>query len=359
MRTALSILLFSLLCFSANAQQNVTIDFTDTTITEVNVIEREYSEHYAGRKNGKRRKHQVTDGQLQLYFDYEQPIFVRISATDNTKYYNAAIELLISPGEDIKVTAHQKTNPQYGSQSYLISEVEGSPFNTVLTEYNNLINRDGDSEDMVLEITSNFIETHRTSPVSAFILLDIENAHLSKQLCDKLDKSCFVGLCSGIDTLLAHRASLPTMQTLSIGDPAIDFSAEDYYGNTFTLSTLKGKWVVLYMGYSYTTEGLGIGYAEAERDNAEMMRYYDKYKEQIEFVFIEDFIPKNQWRESVKSRNYSWTSIYTEDREPNLLYWTENSICKVIIDPEGVIHSWFFHTGEDFYQALDQLMKKG
>lgn len=357
MRTALSILLFSLLCFSANAQQNVTIDFTDTTITEVNVIEREYAEHFAGRKNGKHSKYQVNDGYLQLHFDSEEPTYVRVSATDYTKYCNAAIELVISPGEDIKVTAHQRLCPLDDGLNYLISEVEGSPFNAVLAEYNNLISREGDSEDMVLEITSNFIETHRTSPVSAFILLNIEYAHLAKQLCDKLDKSCFVGLCSGIDTLLAHRASLPTMQTLSIGETAADFSAEDYYGNRFTLSALKGKWVVLYMGYSYTSEFFSSAYAEAERDNSEMMRYYDKYKEQIEFVFIEDFIPKNQWRESVKSRNYSWTSIYTEDREPNLLYWTENSICKVIIDPEGVIHSWFFHTGEDFYQALDQLMK--
>ena len=132
------------------------------------------------------------------------------------------------------------------------------------------------------------------------------------------------------------------------GDMAPDFVLRDINGNDLSLSSLRGKYVVIDFWGSWC--GWCI------KGMPEMKKYYAKYADRMEILGIDCGDSDQQWKEAVAKHQLPWKHVYNP-RESKLLasYGIEGFPTKMVIDPQGKIVK--IVVGEDpvFYTFLDQL----
>ena len=135
---------------------------------------------------------------------------------------------------------------------------------------------------------------------------------------------------------------------------AFDFTSKDINGKEFTLSSLRGKWVVL--------DFWGSWCGPCMRGVPMMKRYYDRYRSNMEIVGIACNDKQEQWCKVIEKNEMSWINIFhDEDILPAnsimMNYAVTNFPTKVIITPEGRLHKVFVGETEDFYKEIDTIMK--
>ncbi len=133
------------------------------------------------------------------------------------------------------------------------------------------------------------------------------------------------------------------------GSEAPDFTLKDSNGNDFTLSSLRGKYVVLdFWGTWCKYCVMGI---------PQMKEYYDKYEGKFEMVSIDFNDSEDTWLKAIDEYGMNWIHVCTdEESAPELqeLYQIEGFPTKIVISPEGkILH---ITIGEDpaFYTYLDE-----
>lgn len=341
------IILLASLAASCLQEQTLVVDFKNFESDKVEVTIQDYSEYFAGRRGKLARTYDLHDGKLYLDLNLSQPLVVNISHFDYfgaNGYFNprGCIELFLKEGDKVAVTAFNHGN-------HITTKVRGSKINADLSIYNNIMRQRCDGEEDYYQITKDFVSSHPNSEASAFVLLDINDYQLAKQLCDTLDESCFVDYLGDIKGHLATRATMPTMASARLGEPAPDFTAKTSTGELFTLSSLRGKWVVLYFcDAGNGICGLGI---------SQMKRYYKMYKEHMEVVYIESEVSPRNWSNIIKAYDLSWTNIYAQYKTLNITYGVEDYPTKIIIRPDGIMHGYFNNEGEEFYREIDRIMR--
>ncbi len=133
---------------------------------------------------------------------------------------------------------------------------------------------------------------------------------------------------------------------------APDFSLTDINGKTFTLSSLRGKIVVIDFWGSWC--GWCI------KGMPEMKKYYEKYKGKLEIVGVDCGDTQEKWKSAVKELGLPWIHVYNPKGMGDITqtYGIQGFPTKFIVGKNGEL----LHTvvGEDpaFYSALDEIMKK-
>ena len=132
------------------------------------------------------------------------------------------------------------------------------------------------------------------------------------------------------------------------GKPAPDFTLEDINGKPFTLSSLRGKWVVLDFWGSWC--GWCI------KGIPDMKKYYEKYAGKFEIVGIDCRDTQEKWKAAVEKHELPWLHVYNADADgtPDK-YAIEGYPTKIIVDPEGNINKIVIGESEEFYEYLDEL----
>lgn len=135
---------------------------------------------------------------------------------------------------------------------------------------------------------------------------------------------------------------------------AFDFTLNDINGNKFTLSSLRGKWVVL--------DFWGTWCGPCMRGVPTMKQYYKRYADRMEIVGIACNDKEEQWRKTVTEQEMNWTNVLNPqgvEPEKSLLmnYEVSGFPTKIIITPEGRVHKVFIGETEDFYKEIDKIMK--
>ena len=132
-----------------------------------------------------------------------------------------------------------------------------------------------------------------------------------------------------------------------IGTPAPDFTLKDINGNNFSLSSLRGKYVVLDFWGSWCW-----GCLEAFPD---MKNYYAVYPSEFEIVGIAFKDKPETWRNVVQERhNLPWINVIDED-DLHEKYNVTFAPTYVLIDKEGVIVDF---PGFDWSKQLNELREK-
>ena len=132
---------------------------------------------------------------------------------------------------------------------------------------------------------------------------------------------------------------------------APDFTLEDINGNALSLSSLKGKYVILDFWGSWC--GWCI------RGIPSMKEYYAKYAGKFEILGIDCNETQEKWKAAVKKYELPWLHVYCT-RESNVFidYAIEGFPTKIVVGPDGNIVKTIIGEDPAFYEFLDELFGK-
>lgn len=151
----------------------------------------------------------------------------------------------------------------------------------------------------------------------------------------------------GYDKEMARRAAAERVKE---GNVAPDFTLKDLNGNDFTLSSLRGKYVVLDFWGSWC--GWCI------KGIPDMKKAYAKCKAKVEFVGIDCRDTEEKWRKAVEEYDMPWLHVRNGDNpDVSVLYAVRGYPTKIVISPEGTILKVVVGEDPEFYTYLDRLMK--
>lgn len=133
-----------------------------------------------------------------------------------------------------------------------------------------------------------------------------------------------------------------------IGTKAKDFTLNDLGGKPLSLSSLKGKYVILDFWGSWC--GWCI------RGFPKMKEYYEKYNDKMEILGIDCNDSPEAWHAAVEKYELPWLHIYNPDGSSLTEdYGITGYPTKIIIGPEGDIVKVIAGEDPTFYSFLDEL----
>ena len=138
---------------------------------------------------------------------------------------------------------------------------------------------------------------------------------------------------------------------LVVGQPAPDFTLTDIKGNPLSLSSLKGKYVVIDFWGSWC--GWCI------KGMPKMKEYYQKYNGKLEILGVACGDTEEKWKKAVEEHQIPWLHVINDEKGTNasVLYAVTGYPTKVIIDPQGNLNKTIIGESEEFYEYLDKILK--
>lgn len=139
------------------------------------------------------------------------------------------------------------------------------------------------------------------------------------------------------------------------GKMAPDFTLPSPDGTSLTLSSLRGKVVVL----DFWGKWCGICMAGMPR----MKAYYEKYAGKLEFLGVDYGDKEDVWKQTVEENGLNWKHVLitpkNEEQEAVVkAYGVTGYPTKFILSPEGKIIKGFIGETPEFYRMLDDLMRE-
>lgn len=178
--------------------------------------------------------------------------------------------------------------------------VEGSPLSKQFSDNIHLVDDSSYSIDSLIASTPK-------SPVAAYFLirnfawrLNYEDMKKARSMFDKsLDGTIYI---NQIDTLIKK------LGNLQVGAIAPDFTLNDTYGNQVSLSSFRGKYVLMDFWASWCPD--------CRRENPELVAVHNRYRDRnIEFISISLDRNRDQWLAAIEKDGLDW--IHLSD----LAYW--------------------------------------
>lgn len=138
------------------------------------------------------------------------------------------------------------------------------------------------------------------------------------------------------------------------GNPAPDFSLPAPDGSMVSLSSLKGKYVMLDFWGSWC--GWCI------KGIPQMKEQYERLKDKVYFVSIACNDSKDAWTSALEKYTMPWIQLWSDPSTPapeqiTTLYAVEGFPTKFIIDPKGIIIYKVVGEDPNFYNLFDGLLK--
>lgn len=152
------------------------------------------------------------------------------------------------------------------------------------------------------------------------------------------------------NALQEQKAREEARKNMVEGVTAPDFTLKDLQGKDLTLSSLRGKYVVLDFWGSWC--GWCI------KGIPDMKKYYEKYKDRMEILGVDCNDTEEKWKAAVEKHELPWLHVHnTDEADITVKYGIQGYPTKIVIDPEGKVAK--IVVGEDpaFYKYLDELFK--
>jgi peroxiredoxin len=222
--------------------------------------------------------------------------------------------------------------------------VTGSPVNDIYMANAPIVRSKGYSLDSLLSV-------HHASPVSAYFVvkdfaykLDLEEM---KSVRSKLDASL-----DGTSYVQQIESMIARMEKVQVGSEAPDFTLPDVNGNPVSLSSFRGKYVLVDFWAAWCPD--------CRKENPNIVSAWEKYKNK-NFAILGVSLDRNrdQWLAAIEKDKLTWTQV------SDLKYWSSEAAVlycirwipmSFLIDPEGKIVAIGLE-GEELHNKLEELLK--
>ena len=132
------------------------------------------------------------------------------------------------------------------------------------------------------------------------------------------------------------------------GLEAPDFTLNDINGKPLSLSSLRGKYVIIDFWGSWCIWCI--------KGFPQMKEYYEKYKGKFEILGVACNDKEDKWKEAVKKYELPWLQVYCpEGSSVPGDYAIQGFPTKIIVGPDGKIVQAIIGEDPSFYSLLDQL----
>lgn len=199
-----------------------------------------------------------------------------------------------------------------------------------------------------------FIKEHPSYEACAAIILQLDDPAKMNDAVNLLSPEVREGRMKSfykpyIDNMMAQaQAEAEAAKKQAAGVEAPDFTLNDINGNPLTLSSLRGKYVVLDFWGSWCIWCI--------KGFPEMKKYYEKYKGKFEILGIDCNDTQEKWKAAVEKHALPWLHVY-HPRESTVLadYAVQGFPTKIIVGPDGKIVKTVMGEDPSFYTFLDEL----
>ena len=320
------------------------------------------------------------DGAFDFHMDVKEPaplvLQVRHPLKDGQQPMAAYAVLMAVPGENLKVTGSFSNYQVDGSAFYKdfeqcrkVSASFEEGVKNLQRDYSAKMEQGAnpDSLEKVInkayeelkanlsDATLKYIKAHPDMEACVSMLdnVDVENY---KEVLAALSPAVREGRMKGLVDHFADYAQKALEREAAKkntveGNVAPDFTLKSIDGQNISLSSLKGKVVVLDFWGSWC--GWCI------KGMPKMKEYYAKYKGKLEILGIDCNDTEQKWRDAVKKHELPWLHVRNEGNpDVTVLYGISGFPTKIVIDAEGKISKVVVGESEDFYTYLDQLLGK-
>ena len=320
------------------------------------------------------------DGAFDFHMDVKEPaplvLQVRHPLKDGQQPMAAYAVLMAVPGENLKVTGSFSNYQVDGSAFYKdfeqcrkVSASFEEGVKNLQRDYSAKMEQGAnpDSLEKVInkayeelkanlsDATLKYIKAHPDMEACVSMLdnVDVENY---KEVLAALSPAVSEGRMKGLVDHFADYAQKALEREAAKkntveGNVAPDFTLKSIDGKNISLSSLKGKVVVLDFWGSWC--GWCI------KGMPKMKEYYAKYKGKLEILGIDCNDTEQKWRDAVKKHELPWLHVRNEGNpDVTVLYGISGFPTKIVIDAEGKISKVVVGESEDFYTYLDQLLGK-
>lgn len=292
-----------------------------------------------------------------------------------------AMELYLEPGQQVVVQGDF-------TDDRLVYDVEGSPLNRVMAEENKRmletvvrahrfaeetvrrwvggasqeemggINRKRRALfDSVLQVRKDYVLAHPGDLRSAYYMTQMPANFFSEhfdEVAPEWKESPALKLLfskrqkDGVKDKMLREA----MANVGVRTEAPDFTLKTDSGADFTLSSLRGKYVVVDFWGSWC--GWCI------KGIPDMKTYYEKYKDRLEIVGVACRDTEESWRKALEEHQMPWTQVINDKKEAQedvaVSYGVTTYPTKVVVDPDGKIAIRVQGESQEFYRKVDSLM---
>ena len=209
-----------------------------------------------------------------------------------------------------------------------------------------------------------YIAQHANEDATATLVTQLESLEDMEKAKNMLSETVRNGRMKGLyEPVIAQVKKQKEMEEKAAklqaaGVEAPDFTLKDIDGNDFTLSSLRGKYVILDFWGSWC--GWCI------KGMPQMKEYYKKYAGKFEIVGVDCNDTDQKWKDAVKKHELPWKHVYNpranseEEQAKSVLgkYGITGFPTKIIISPEGKIVKTIVGEDPAFYTLLDELFSK-
>ncbi len=197
----------------------------------------------------------------------------------------------------------------------------------------------------------NFVKTHKSSVVSAFVLY--------KYLSGELELEELVSLNNSLDTALRKsvyvgflKDQIEIKKKTQVGMPAIDFVLTDTSGTQLKLSSLFGKYILIDFWASWCPS--------CRQENPNVVSAYKNYKKKGFTVLGVSFDTKRaNWIKAIRDDKLEWNHVSDLQGWNNAagrIYGIRSIPSNILLDPKGVIIAKNVR-GTELHKKLAALLK--
>ncbi len=195
------------------------------------------------------------------------------------------------------------------------------------------------------------LAAHPASPVAAYFVV--------KDFAYKLDLEGMKAVRAQLDASLAGseyvnqiESMISRMEKVQVGSVAPDFTLPDVDGNPVSLSSFRGKYVLVDFWAAWCPD--------CRKENPNIVAAWEKYQNKNFAVLGVSLDRKrDQWLAAIEKDNLTWTQVSDLkywDSEAAVLYCIRWIPMSFLIDPEGKIVAIGLE-GEELHNKLEELLK--